>query len=78
MDNKPYKDYICPRCKHNVGFRQQFCTLCGLELNWNSENDITYGEYHLPKVISATTNPYSITLTGSDPKDVHPVAVVTC
>lgn len=82
MDNKPYKDYICPRCKHNVGFRQQFCSLCGLELSWSDfiSNSITYSEQYLklPNVISNTSTPYDVRLTGTDFKNIEQPAVITC
>ena len=70
MNNKPYKDYICPRCKHNVGFRQQYCGLCGLALDWSGEenNSITY-------------KPYPIIPTGNTtvaPINIRPQAIITC
>ena len=70
MDNKPYKDYICPRCKHNVGYMQQYCSLCGLELNW-SEVGITYISKPFP--ITPTDN----SITGNPPKG-QPPAIITC
>lgn len=70
MDNKPYKDYICPRCKHNVNYMQQYCGLCGLDLNWN-EVGITYISKPFP-IIPTDNN-----ITGI-PSKGQPPAIITC
>ena len=61
MNNKPYKDYICPRCKHNVKFRQQYCGLCGLELDWSGQDDcslINYISYPIAPTERTTATPF--------------------
>lgn len=71
MDNKPYKDYICPRCKHNVGYRQQYCGICGLQLDWSEQNDsnlINYISYPIAPTERTTATPI---------KECPP-AIITC
>ena len=44
---KPFKDWICPKCRHNLMYKQNYCDYCGLELDWEEES-IQYPIYPTP------------------------------
>ena len=72
MDNKPYIDYICPRCKHNIGYRQQYCMICGLQLDWNNVG-VNYNYNYVQ-------SPHNVTLSNDTPGNIikgEPPAIIT-
>ena len=58
ISKKPFRDWICPRCRHNIQVYQNYCPICGLELDWiDTEvtkyqivptHEITTGNYRWP------------------------------
>lgn len=49
ISKKPFRDWICPRCRHNVQVYQNYCPICGLELDWIDTKSIAEWKTEVPK-----------------------------
>lgn len=67
---KPFKDWICPKCRHNLMYKQNYCDYCGLALDWEEE-PIQYPVYPTPVyppypwVTYETGKEYTLSITTS-------------
>ena len=49
ISKKPIQDWICPRCRHNIRTFQNYCPICGLELDWIDTESIAEWKTEVPK-----------------------------
>ena len=70
ISHTPIKDWICPRCRHNIGYKQGYCSICGLQLKWPVEN-IVYIYSPIHKFLNESE---FTTATPKIPDNIH----ITC
>ena len=49
ISKKPIRDWICPRCRHNIRIYENYCPICGLELDWIDTESIAERKIEVPK-----------------------------